>query len=163
MKLEEEIKQKKFDSEFHKLAVNLLFTGNWMHQRISTDLKRYGLTLQQFNVLRILRGQHPEPVTVNLLIERMLDKMSNASRIVDKLVSKELAERKTCPVDRRAVDVKITQKGLTLLKKIAEIVPEWEKAMKTVSFQEAKTLNGLLDKLRGKDYSINKTNKEKEK
>ncbi len=75
-------------------------------------LKPFKITTQQYNVLRILRGQHPNPASINLIIERMLDKMSNASRIVDKLVAKKLADRKVCPEDRRMVDVLITDKGI---------------------------------------------------
>ncbi len=90
MKIEDEIKQDKFKSEYQKLAINLIFTGNWINSKNAELLKPYKLTSQQYNLLRILRGQYPKPVTVNLLIERMLDKMSNASRIVDRLVKKIL-------------------------------------------------------------------------
>jgi DNA-binding MarR family transcriptional regulator len=149
MKLEEEIKQKKFNSEYHKMVVNLLFTGSWIGLKNSQLLKPYGLTIQQYNILRILRGQHPKPATVNLLIERMLDKTSNASRIVDKLVNKKLATRKTCPEDRRSVDVLITEKGIELLEKIETVEDEFKDNFKNLSEIEMKTLNNLLDKLRG--------------
>ena len=149
MRLEEEIKQKKFNSEYHKMVVNLLFTGSWIGFKNSQLLKPYGLTLQQYNIMRILRGQYPKPATVNLLIERMLDKTSNASRIVDKLVNKKLATRKTCPEDRRSVDVLITEKGLELLKKIETIEEEFKEKFKNLSENEMVTLNNLLDKLRG--------------
>jgi len=85
MKLEKEIYQKKFKNSSQRLLVNILYSGNWMHQKLSEIIKKYGLTVQQYNVLRILKGQYPEPSTVNLLIERMLDKMSNASRIIGRL------------------------------------------------------------------------------
>lgn len=148
MKLEDEIKQKAFRSEYQKLAINLVFTGNWVEATSSEQLKPFKLTLHQFNLLRILRGQYPKPATVNLLIERMLDKMSNASRIVDRLLEKKLVERKTCSNDRRCVDVLITRKGLDLLKKIDEVEKEWNNKFKTLSSKEAKELNELLDKLR---------------
>jgi DNA-binding MarR family transcriptional regulator len=149
MRLEEEIKQKKFNSEYHKMVVNLLFTGSWIDLKNTQLLKPFGLTLQQFNIMRILRGQYPKPATVNLLIERMLDKTSNASRIVDKLVNKKLATRKTCPEDRRSVDVLITEKGLELLKKIEALEVEFKDKFKNLSENEMKTLNNLLDKMRG--------------
>jgi len=149
MKLEEEIKQKSFRTEFHKLAVNMIYTGNWVGANSSEQLKQHKLTLQQYNLLRILRGQYPNPATVNLLIERMLDKMSNASRIVDRLLAKKLVERKTRPDDRRCVDVIITQKGLQLLEKIDTLEKEWNNQFKNLNIKEAKELNRLLDKLRG--------------
>jgi DNA-binding MarR family transcriptional regulator len=149
MKLEEEIKQKNFKDEYEKLVVNILFTGNWMYLVNTNSLKSTGLTLPQYNVLRILRGQHPKPATVNLLIERMLDKSSNASRIVDKLLKKNLVVRKICKKDRRSVDVLITDKGLDMLKHIDGFQEEWRKTFKTLNREEAKNLNNLLDKLRG--------------
>jgi DNA-binding MarR family transcriptional regulator len=149
MKLEEEIKQKKFKDEYEKLVVNIIFTGNWMNLLNAKNLKPLGLTLPQFNVLRILRGQHPSPATVNLLIERMLDKSSNASRIVDKLLKKNLVVRKVCKKDRRSVDVLITDKGLELLKQIDDKNKEWQKNYKSLNIEEARQLNYLLDKIRG--------------
>lgn len=149
MKLEEEIRQPKFKSDFQKLIVNLVYTGSWISSQSSAMLKPYKLTIQQYNVLRILRGQYPNAASVNLLIERMLDKMSNASRIVDKLVLKKLVERNVCPEDRRKADVVITEKGLTLLKKLDKTVDNWESQLCQINTKEAKQLNLLLDKLRG--------------
>lgn len=149
MKLEEEIKQKKFNTEYEKLVVNVLFTGNWMNLENTKHLKTFGLTLPQYNILRILRGQFPNPATVNLLIDRMLDKSSNASRIVDRLLLKNLVTRRVCKKDRRSVDVTITEKGLELLKKIDEKQADWRDKFMTLSKEEAKNLNTLLDKLRG--------------
>lgn len=148
MKLEDEIKQKEFKNPYHKLMVNILYTGNWLSLLEANYLKPYNLTLPQFNVLRILRGQSPNPVTVNDIIDRMLDKSSNASRIIDKLVFKKLAVRKTCKNDKRAVDVTITENGLKLLKSIDKEIYKWENRMKTLSETEAVKLNQLLDKLR---------------
>ena len=148
MKLEEEIKQKAFKNPYQKLMVNILYTGSWIQLMESGLLKEHKLTLPQYNVLRILRGKHPEPVTVNDIIERMLDKSSNASRIVDKLSAKKLAERKVCKKDKRAVDVIITRNGLKLLEEIDKEIPKWEKKLKAITPVEAETLNNLLDKLR---------------
>ena len=149
MKIEEEIKQKRFNSEYEKLVINVLFTGNWMNLISVKHLKPFGLTLPQYNLLRILRGQHPNPTMVNTLIERMLDKSSNASRIVDKLLLKNLVTRRICKKDRRSVDVVITEKGLSLLKNIDGYRAEWNKKLNTLKKEEAKKLNILLDKLRG--------------
>jgi DNA-binding MarR family transcriptional regulator len=149
MKLEEEIKQKKFKSEQQKALVNILFTANWINAMHGSFLKKYDLTPEQFNILRILRGQYPKPATVNLLIERMLNKMSNASRLVDKLLLKKLVLRSTCKEDRRAVDVLITRKGLDLLAELDKSEKEWLKEIHYLSNAEAKTVNDLLDKLRG--------------
>jgi DNA-binding MarR family transcriptional regulator len=149
MEIEKEIKQRSFKTEYHKLSVNLMFTCGWLHQINQAFLKKYGLTEQQFNILRILRGQHPKPARVNLLIERMLDKMSNASRLVEKLRKKGLVERYICEHDRRAVNVIITNKGLDLLKIIDKNDDKWENSFHTLSPSEVEVMNRLLDKLRG--------------
>ncbi len=149
MRLEDEIKQYTFNSEYHKLSINLMLTGSWLNQLMKNWLDRYGLTKQQFNILRILRGQHPQPAQVSLLADRMLDKMSNASRLVEKLRLKGLVERTSCEHDRRAVDVRITPEGLRLLEKIDATLLEYEQNFQTLTEEEARELNRLLDKLRG--------------
>lgn len=148
MSIEKAIKQDKFKSIYHKLVINLTYTGNWVvHQQYET-FREFNLTPQQYNVLRILRGQHPNPMKMNAISERMLDQTSNASRLVDKLLAKKLLVREVCPTDRRAVDVKITEDGLDLLVKIDPFMEEWEKKLHTISPEEAAQLNLLLDKLR---------------
>lgn len=149
MRIEDEIKQKSFRSQNQKLIVNLLLTGSWISFKSYEMLKPFQLTTQQYNVLRILRGQYPEPATINLLIDRMMDKMSNASRIVDRLEKKKLVERKLKAEDRRCVDVIITDKGIKLLEKIGEREKDYENNLFNLTAKEAKLLNGLLDKLRG--------------
>ena len=149
MKLESEIKQESFRSEYQKLIVNVLYTGGWLSLKSHGMLKPFNLTNQQYNILRILKGQHPNPSTINLLIERMMDKMSNASRIVDRLESKKLVLRKPKSEDRRCVDVIITEKGIRLLEKIQSSELDFENNIKNISISEAKMLNELLDKLRG--------------
>ncbi|MEM9339815.1 MAG: MarR family transcriptional regulator [Bacteroidota bacterium] len=111
-------------------------------------MRPFCLTIPQFNILRILRGQYPKACTVNLLIERMLDKSSNASRIVDKLEEKGLVVRKKCQNDRRAVDVLISQEGLDLLGKIDVEMSHWEAKIRKLSEHESEELNRLLDKFR---------------
>lgn len=148
MKIEDEIKQSAFKSEFQKAYVNLLFTSGYLQQAQAALFKPYGVTLPQYNILRILRGQHPKPATISLLIERMLDKTSNASRIVDKLEAKELVTRKQCPADRRTVDVLITKKGLELLKRMDELEGGKGTGITNLTQEEAAQLNALLDKIR---------------
>ncbi len=148
MKIEEAIKQSSFKSEYQKLLVNVIYTGSWLSLKNTEMLRPYNLTIQQYNVLRILRGQHPNPATVNLIIDRMLDKTSNASRIVDKLIEKDLVTRNLRTDDRRCVDVLITTKGLSLLKDIERDEANFFKTFKSLKTEEAKELNRLLDKLR---------------
>ena len=148
MGLEQDIKQKKFKDEYSKAIVNLIFTNNWLNEKQNKVFKPYGLTVAQFNVLRILRGQYPNPVTVNLIIERMLDRMSNASRIVDKLEKKGLVIRKQCESDRRAVDVIISDEGLDLLTQLDKDLYNWQDSVKSLTDEECKQLNHLLDKFR---------------
>jgi DNA-binding MarR family transcriptional regulator len=148
MTLESEIKQSSFTSPYHRLVVNLLYTSNWLTYNQLQVLKPFKLTLHQYNVLRILRGASPNPTKVSDITERMLDKMSNASRLVDKLLAKELVQRSECPSDRRAVDVLITEAGLTLLSRIDEKVGEWELSLHGLNVTDAIQLGNLLDQLR---------------
>ena len=145
--MEKEIKQEKFENEFHKLAVNILFTGSWLYNLNAALLKRYNVTPEQYNVLRILRGQHPEPMMLADITCRMIDRSSNATRLVEKLRQKGLVKRIICEDNRRKVDISITTKGLNLLKKLDDL-SEWANVIK-VSKPEAQTLNQLLDKIRG--------------
>jgi DNA-binding MarR family transcriptional regulator len=111
-------------------------------------MKPFKLTPQQFNILRILRGQKGSPLSVNSLIERMIDKSSNVSRLVDKLEDKGYVERKTCPSDRRQVHVIITESGLEFIGKLDEPMSKLDAHIKALSLEEAATLNVLLDKMR---------------
>ena len=147
MKLEEEIAQQKFAGEQQKAMINLLFTYHWAVSKMKSDFKPYDITMQQFNILRILRGQMPNPCTDNILKERMLDKMCDASRMVDRLLQKGFIERCVNKKDRRAVDIKISTQGLDLLAKFDEITDP-NKLFSALTDLEAKTLNQLLDKVR---------------
>lgn len=148
MRIEDEIKQPIFRDEHQKAHINLLFTAGWLQLRQAAAFKPFGLTLPQFNILRILRGQHPLPATVALLIDRMLDKTSNASRIVDRLEEKQLVTRTVCPANRRAVDIRITPAGLELLRGIEEAGIIDSDVISQLSEAEAHQLNALLDKMR---------------
>jgi DNA-binding MarR family transcriptional regulator len=146
-RIEQLIKQVSFRTEQHRATISLLYAANLINQHHADIFERFGLSLQQYNVLRILRGQHPQPSTINLIRERMLDKMSDASRIVERLRKAELVERLICPDDRRAVDVVITKKGLRLLAQIDKLEDEMELGMSGLTEKDAKQLNQLLEKI----------------
>lgn len=148
MKIEDEIKQPVFKNEYQKAVINILYTASWLNLEQTQVFKKYDLTPPQYNVLRILRGQYPNPVTVNLIIDRMLDKSSNASRIVEKLRIKKLVKRIICPEDRRAVNVLITQQGLDLLLEMDTLEKNFWVGINSLTSQEAIILSDLLDKIR---------------
>src|SRR5688572_14068516 len=105
MKIEEEIKQPKFRDAWQKAVVNLLYTANWLQNKNQEFFKSYGITAQQFNILRILKGQHPASISATEIKSRMLDKNSDVSRLLDRLVTKQLVLKQLCPKDKRAFDV----------------------------------------------------------
>jgi DNA-binding MarR family transcriptional regulator len=148
MKIEAEIHQVKFRNEFHKLAVNIIFTHGWLMDKQAEVFEKFDITGSQFNILRILRGQHPHPATVNLLKERMIDKMSDASRLVERLRLKGLLEREPSKEDRRRVDVSITEKGLNLLAEMDKFNEHFDSIYRNISAEEAQQLNNILDKIR---------------
>jgi DNA-binding MarR family transcriptional regulator len=150
MDIEKEIGQSvSFKSDLQRAAVNILYTASWLNMKNTETLKPFDLTPQQFNVLRILRGQHPKPATVNLLMQRMLDKSSNASRLVDRLLEKGFVTRETNRQDKRAVDVYISQKGMDVLETIDKTVGFLESHLDHLTESEARMLSDLLDKMRG--------------
>ena len=149
MKLEQELNQQKFASEFEKAGVNILFTGSWLHHMNTARLKKFGLTPEQYNVLRILRGSHPKPLMLSAITCRMIDRSSNVTRLVEKLRLKGFVNRELCGVNRRQVDVGISDKGLAVLKKVDKGAVEWLTVFKNLSRADARELNRLLDKLRG--------------
>ncbi len=146
--IEEEIQSTNFRNEYHKAALNVIVTANWIHYHGLTIFKKYDLSAQQYNVLRILRGQYPNPCTLLCIKARMLDKVSDTSRIVERLKQAGFVERVLCESDRRAVDVKISKKGLDLLKRMEKEEESMDAIMKNLTAAEAKQLNMLLDKLR---------------
>jgi DNA-binding MarR family transcriptional regulator len=148
MKLETEIHQVKFRNEFHKLAVDIIYTYGWLMNKQASLFDKYHITPNQFNVLRILRGQYPNPATVNLLKERMLDKMSDASRLVERLRVKGMVKRETAKDDRRRVDVSITEKGMKLLSELDKLNEAYDSFFSSISEKEAQRASEILDKLR---------------
>ena len=149
MDIGEAIKQKNFTSEYQKIAINLTYTHFWFKNYYSEFIKPFGITIQQFNVMRILKGQHPNGITTSEIRSRMLDKNCDASRLVDRLEKNKMVTKCTNQIDKRLVEVTITQKGIAQLNKINMKEEEMQEIVKTLSIEEAKTLNLLLDKLRG--------------
>ena len=146
--LEQDIVQPKFQNENQKAVINIMYTNNYIIAKMNDFFKAYDITRQQYNILRILRGQYPKPATINLLKERMLDKMSDASRIVERLRVKGLINRDICINDRRAAEITISEQGLALLEKMDEIASKLNDLTKNLSNSELTELNRLLDKLR---------------
>lgn len=148
MGIEKDIQQQHFQSESQKAIVNLVYTYHWITEKIKTMLSQDGITMQQFNILRILRGSDPQPLSTLTIRERMLDKMSDTSRIVDRLVLKGWVIKRTCASDKRLVDVSITKEGKRLLEKIDKRMDEMNVVISSLSQQDLKRLNELLDQMR---------------
>lgn len=146
MRLEDEIKSSKFDSELHKAQVNILFTSAWIKNNTLQMFKPYQITQEQFNVLRILRGQFPQAICMMDIASRMIERNSNVTRIVEKLLAKNLAQRLKSAQDKREVRITITTEGLDLLEELDLKMPEVHKGNLTI--EEAQLLNSLLDKMR---------------
>src|ERR1700761_7348583 len=149
MSIEDEIQSTNFEDSYHKAVINISYTYGWLNNTFKCKFEKHKLTNQQFNVLRILRGQYPNPATVNLIKERMIDKMSDASRIVDRLVQKGLVSRCTNNKDRRAVDIRISEKGLEVLGIMDTEFKTKDLLKNNLTEEEAGKLSDLLDRLRG--------------
>ncbi|MBK8609606.1 MAG: MarR family transcriptional regulator [Chitinophagaceae bacterium] len=147
MSLEKDINQRAFRNDYQKSIVNLIYTYNWMNEKMNSFFDKEGVTAQQYNILRILRGAGT-PISTLQIRERMLDKMSDTSRIVDRLVLKGLAKKSVCKNDKRLVDVSISTKGKSLLEKMDKYDKDMDAILGNLSESESKTLNNLLDKIR---------------
>jgi len=147
MSIEKEIQQPKFRNEYHKTVVNLIFTYNWVTEKTKQFFDKGDITSQQYNILRILRGAG-RPLSTLQIRQRMLDKMSDTSRIVDRLVKKELVQKVICKTDRRLVDVTITDAGMQLLERLDSYNEQMDLMLGNLNEEEAKMLNQLLDKIR---------------
>lgn len=147
MSIDKDISTSKFRNENHKAVVNLIFTHNWLMDNVKKIFDKGDITPQQYNILRILRGAK-QPLSTLQIRQRMLDKMSDTSRIVDRLIKKELVQKMVCSADKRLVDVTITDKGLELLEDLDKYNIEMDGILKELSTDEVIILNGLLDKLR---------------
>jgi len=147
MGIEKDIQQENFRNEYQKMGINLLYTANWLNESINKFFIQAEITQQQYNILRILRGS-TIPLSTLQIRERMLDKMSDTSRIVDRLIVKELVIKTVCPTDKGLVDITLTPKGLSLIQKLDEYNDQIDGILKGVTEKEASTLNQILDKLR---------------
>lgn len=149
MKLEEQIKQTKpFANQWERMVVNVLHTAVWLQSELSGHMERFEVTHQQYNVLRILRGQSPNAISTSDIRDRMIDRASDTSRIVDRLIARGWVEKSVCAGDRRRVDVKITKMGLELLEEIDKDNEALHVIESRLTEKEAKHLNTLLDKLK---------------
>ena len=147
MGIQEDISQSKFRNEYQKAGINIIYTFIWMSEQMKSMFEKHGLTSQQFNILRILRGAG-QPLSTLQIRQRMLDKMSDTSRIVDRLIVKGFVKKNVSKVDKRLVDVSITEKGKKLLAKLDTHQDEMDAVLSNLSETEAKALNKLLDKIR---------------
>lgn len=149
MKIEEAIRQKKpFRNAYQRAIVNMIYTTNWLTDHLREHLKPFGITIQQYNVLRILRGAG-KPISTSDIRERLLDKMADTSRMVDRLCQKGLVLRTICPSDKRLVDVTLSKEGEKLLAKLDQLDNQMDEAITNLTEDEAGKLSELLDKLRG--------------
>lgn len=149
MGIEEDIRQKTFGNEFLKLNINMLFTASWLLSHIKQVLDPFKISWQQFNILRILRGAKAKPLSLNVISDRMIDKTSNTSRLIDKLVAKEMVERMTCAKDRRKVDIFLTEHGMHIVNHASiQVEAKMKDLYRTISEEEASLMNNLLDQLR---------------
>jgi len=147
MSIEDAIQQREFHSEHHKALLNIMFTHNHLIGKINELLKGFDVTRQQFNVLRIIRGQQPDAAGINLIKERMIDKMSDASRIVERLRLKDLVSRTASQTDKRAAQIRLTAKGEELLREMDSPITDFGNKLLALTEAEAKTLNSILDKI----------------
>lgn len=149
MKIEELLKTNNQMPDSRRLVLNIMVTANYVSERLTEALKPFGISSQQFNVLRILRGQKGKPANLSTIQERMVSKMSNTTRLVDKLVDKNLCERIVCPSNRRKVEIRITEEGLKLLEQIDPVIDRVEKAIaEKINEKEILSLNTQLNELR---------------
>jgi DNA-binding MarR family transcriptional regulator len=148
MGIEEDIQQNKFRNSYQKAAINLLYTFSWMREKTKAIFDAEDITPQQFNILRILRGSFPQPLSTLQIRERMIEKMSDTSRIVDRLITKGLVKKITCKNDRRLVDVIITDKGKKMLERLDTRQDEIDGVLGNLSENDANILSNLLDKIR---------------
>lgn len=148
MGIEKDIHQVKFKNARQKAMINLMYTYGWVMEHIKNFLSAEDITHQQYNILRILRGAYPQPLSTLQIRERMLDKMSDTSRIVARLVVKGLVKKVVCAKDKRLVDVTISEKGQKLLKSLDASANQLEETMKHLTEKESELLSSLLDKVR---------------
>lgn len=151
MKLEQAIQSTKFKNEVHKAGLNILYTAWWLKTVMSRELKEFGLTHEQYNVLRILKGKYPDQMCVRDIACRMIEKSSNVPRIIDRLEIKKLVKRSTSALDKRETVITLTQAGITILEASTVVLNRVMDEMMLVNETEALDLNILLEKVRSKE------------
>ena len=151
MGIEEDIQQRTFRNAHQKAAINLLYTNSWMRERTKIIFDTEDITPQQFNILRILRGSFPKPLSTLQIRERMIEKMSDTSRIVDRLITKGLVKKLVCKNDRRLVDIIINNKRKKLLERLDARQDEIDSVLRNLSEKEATLLSDLLEKIRSSE------------
>jgi DNA-binding MarR family transcriptional regulator len=149
MGIEKDIPKNYFRSERHKALVNVLFTSNWITERLKIFLEADDITPQQYNILRILKNSDL-PLSTLKIREQMMDKMSDTSRIVERLLKKKLVNKQICSYDKRLVDVTLSETGVQLLQRLDEKTEEIDSIISNLSDHDTNTLNSLLDKMREK-------------
>lgn len=149
MKFEEEIKQSSFKNASEKAIINVVYTGNWLRDRTDVILKPYKINEQHFNLLRIMRGRHPETICPSEIKEVLINKRGDLTRLLDKLVSMDLVERDINPENRRMINLKITDQGLAMLADLDLKIEATNKKNNALTFEESEQLSNLLDKMRG--------------
>jgi DNA-binding MarR family transcriptional regulator len=148
VKLEKAIQSNKFQNEVHKAGLNILYTAWWLKTQMSKELKEFGLTHEQYNVLRILKGKHPDQVCVRDIACRMIEKNSNVPRIIDRLELKKLVKRSTSAHDKRETVITLTQSGLAILESSTVVVNKVVDQTMLINCEDAAALNALLEKVR---------------
>ena len=148
MKLEKEIKTKEIPDERIRAVLEILFTASYINHKHTLHLKPYNMSPQQYNIMRILRGSHPGELSMNQIVNRMLEKSPHSTRMIDKLCANGYAERRRSESDRRKVYVKISNHGLKVMKELDDIHPEFMQFTHNLSDQEAHLLSEMLEKLR---------------
>jgi DNA-binding MarR family transcriptional regulator len=148
VKLEQAIKSNKFKNEVHKAGLNILYTAWWLKTVMSKELKEFGLTHEQYNVLRILKGKHPDQACVRDIACRMIEKNSNVPRIIDRLELKKLVRRTTSEQDKRETVITLTQSGIAVLEASTVAINKIMDQLMTINEEDACALNGLLEKVR---------------
>ncbi|MEI6189047.1 MAG: MarR family transcriptional regulator [Chitinophagia bacterium] len=147
MGIEKDIQQPNFRNEYQKMGINIIYTANWLNEKVAQILGNEEITQQQYNILRILRGSDA-PLSTLKIRERMLDKMSDTSRIVDRLIAKGLVEKNACVKDKRLVDITLSKKGIQLVEKLDQFNDQIDALLKGIDEKDAVMMNQILDKIR---------------
>jgi len=148
MRLEDVLQTNRFRNEQHKASLNILFSAYWLKSNLSYAIKDGDLTMEQYNVMRILKGKHPEKMCIKDIAGRMIERNSNVPRIIDKLLAKKLVKRSVSKTDKRETLVALTEKGLTNVESTTQVLNALSDSLIKLTEAEAGILNDLLEKMR---------------